>query len=185
MSAIPKSRPQWTREKLMEVLEAKGIKPKGKVFVVGVRGYYLDSMGKVGANDRSIYDDAMFVVGSSFKSFNANTDPSVFKFSVATLKVGTYRYRPGPHGITFDKPGYPYPAFVQAGEVVVKRDDRKGDFVGWFGINIHGGGRTKTSSLGCQTLPPGQWEEFRSLVKFELNAAGQKDFDYILIEVQG
>lgn len=186
MKMIPDMRPQWTRKKLLDALTAKGIKPEGKVFVVGVRGYYLDSMGKPGVNDRSLYDDALFVVGpDTFESFNANTDPSAYKFSVASLKVGVWRYKPGLHGITFSKPGYPYPAFVQAGEVVVKRDGKNGDFKGWFGINIHRGGRSVTSSLGCQTVPPTQWNEFRKLVISELKTVGQSEFEYILIEGQG
>ena len=45
------------------------------VVLVGVRGYRLNSMGRVGKNDRGIYDDAFFIKSPHcFKSFAGNTD---------------------------------------------------------------------------------------------------------------
>jgi lysozyme len=183
---VPAKRPQWTRERVLDAIRHFDLRDSDHVIVVGVRGYYRDSMGKPGENDRAIYDDAIFVITpSEFRSFNANVDPSKHQVSVASLKVGVYRYKPGPHGVTFNRPGYPYPAFIQASEVVVKRDGKKGDFTGWFGINIHRGGLHSTSSLGCQTIPPNQWKEFHHFLNAALKANSQGTFPYVLIEGQG
>jgi lysozyme len=131
------------------------------VVVLAIRGYYQDSMGKSGTNDRGIYDDAAFVVLSDrVVSFNFNTDPSAWRSAIATLNPGIWTYWPGKHKVS-DPDGYP--AFRQADNVAVTRDG-KGTEIGQFGINIHRGGVNGTSSLGCQTVPPAQWDEFKSLV---------------------
>jgi lysozyme len=57
-----------------------------EVFLIGIRGYYQDSMGKPGINDRGIYDDAICLLAPNlFLTFNANTDPSVYRPGIATL----------------------------------------------------------------------------------------------------
>jgi lysozyme len=55
---------------------------------------------------------------------------------------------------------------------------------GYFGINIHRGSDTTTSSLGCQTVPPKQeqWNSFRQLVKSEMKRFGVKKFQYVVVE---
>lgn len=58
-----------------------------------------------------------------------------------------------------------YMALCQTGgKVSVTRDGDRGEYLdtGYFGINIHNGGWARTSSLGCQTIYPGQWESFIS-----------------------
>ena len=61
---------------------------------------------------------------------------------------------------------------------------------GWFGINIHRGGINTTSSEGCQTIPPSQWEAFIRLVQDEMRRIyGDKSYKqatipYLLIENQ-
>lgn len=86
MSIIPKSKPQAKAQEITKRIP-KDIAEKYAVVLVGVRGYYLDSMGTVGKNDRGIYDDAIFLVTpDTFASFNANTDPSAFKTGVSVLK---------------------------------------------------------------------------------------------------
>ncbi len=157
-----------------------------EVFVVGVRGYYRDTMGEPGRNDRGIYDDAIFVVGpETFAAFNANTDPSAFRSGVASLLPGVHWYRPGNHGIT--RPGGGYPAFRPAtkDEALPVRRDGDPDVPSTrpgIAINIHRGGRTGTSSLGCQTIPPSQWDAFHALLTLQLRKTGLKMFPYILIE---
>jgi len=159
--------------------------PFPEMLVVGVRGYYRDSMGKRGVNDRGIYDDALFVIGKdTLAAFNGNTDPSAWREGVASLLPGCHPYRPGNHGIS--RPGGGYPAFRPAtnGEALpVSRDGEKDrskhDGVA---INIHKGGYNSTSSLGCQTIRPDQWEAFYAVTRLEMKRAGLVRFWYVLID---
>jgi lysozyme len=165
----------------VERLAKKIAKELPAVYLVGVRGYYRDTMGKPGTNDRGIYDDAAFIVGpETFAAFNFNTDPSAWRKGIATLVPGVHPYRPGNHGIS--RPGGGYPAFRPATkneELPVTRDGVAVPRPG-VAINIHRGSRTTTSSEGCQTVPPAQWDAFHALLTKELKAAGQKTFPYIL-----
>jgi len=153
------------------------------MFVCGIRGYYRDTMGAKGKNDRGIYDDAIFVVGpETFAAFNANTDPSRYRPGVASLISGVHPYKPGNHGIS--KPGGGYPAFrpnTKGEALPVMRDGMDGIKQG-IAINIHRGGYTTTSSLGCQTIHPSQWDAFYLLTRSEMKKAGQKGFEYILCD---
>lgn len=177
---LPAGKPQLSPATVREHLRRSGVTEA--VAVLALPGYYLDGMGAPGRNDRGIYDDALFIVSpNGVVSFNGNTDPSIARPGVATLKSGVWRYKPGMHGITFRRSGYPYPAFVQAAPVTVIRDGA-GEDNGWFGINIHRGSHTTTSSLGCQTIPPGQWDAFHALLTSELKRHGQKAFSYVLVD---
>lgn len=179
MSISPKSKPQRQRPAIEAFLKHHGV--TDKVALVGVRGYYLDTMGEPRKNDRAIYDDALFLITPSvFASFNANVDPSSYRPGIANLKSGLWRYKLGIHGLSKPKKQQ-YQALVQAAPVTVHRDKR-GDDTGWFGINIHRGGTTTTSSLGCQTIPPSQWDAFIGLVKSEMTRYGQKTISYLLVE---
>lgn len=189
---IPLSNPKASRQIVMIAAAKQWRKHRGQhaslpaLFLVGVPGYYWGSMGDPNANDRNIYDDAIFVVSdNAFASFNANTDPSRHKAGVATLLPGVYPYKLGNHGIS--RPGGGYPALRPATkneELPVKRDGetqvpslRPG-----VAINIHKGGFTTTSSLGCQTVYPKQWDAFYNLVKSERQRIGAKNVEYILLD---
>lgn len=153
-------------------------------YLVGVRGYYKDTMGKPGENDRGIYDDAMFLIGIGvFDSYNANTDPSKHQRSIAVLQPGVYLYAQGIHGISGS---HPYPALRQASDVTVLRDGstepETDTAASRFWINIHKGGMYTTSSLGCQTIRPDQWAEFKDRVYGIMDANHQKKIPYILVE---
>lgn len=190
MNLLPARRPQILRDQIRALVSEARIplSPDNQVVVVAVRGYYADSLGKPGENDRGFYDDALFIVAPDyFEAFNANTDPSVYRNGIATLIPGVWRYQPGLHGVSR---GNPYPAFVQAQAVTVLRDgdDREthgapspaAEDTGWFGINIHRGGIGGTSSLGCQTIPPAQWDEFHGALIEQLHEHGQRTFPYLL-----
>jgi lysozyme len=68
---------------------------------------------------------------------------------------------------------------VQGDAVTVQRDGGNEE-TGFFGINIHRGGITRTNSEGCQTLPPAQWPAFISLVESEMKRNNAKTVSYVL-----
>lgn len=182
---IPSKNPQLPLDTVRKIINrhSKQYLETDVVFLVGVRGYYLDTMGKGGKNDRGIYDDALFILTPThFSSWNANTDPSVFRKGIASLVPGVHRYRMGNHGIS--KPGGGYPAFrpaTKGEQLPVTRDGIVSPTPG-IAINIHRGGNTTTSSEGCQTIPPKQWNAFYAALSGELKRHTQKTFPYILIE---
>lgn len=179
MKIVPNSTPQQKLSDTLDILAKH--KVKDKVALVGVRGYYLNTMGKVGANDRCLFDDAIFLVGPDFyAAFNANTDPGAYYKGVANLATGLWKYKIGIHGLSKPKDKQ-YRALVQAGKVTVNRDGGKVE-TGYFGINIHRGGYDKVSSIGCQTIYPDQWRSFFTSVENQLKRAEQTEIPYLLIE---
>lgn len=179
MQILPGRRPQWPEKRVRGLIQDHGV--QDRVVLVGVRGYYLDTMGAKGVNDRKMYDDAVFLVAPGvFRSFNANTDPGAFRPGIATLLPGVWRYKVGVHGIS-KPPAKRYLALVQADAVRIVRDGG-GEHRGFFGINIHKGSRLSVSSEGCQTIWPGQWGEFLELVRAQLIVQSQSVVPYVLIE---
>jgi len=175
----PPALPRQAREETLRLVRAAGV--TDAVALLGVRGYYRDTMGTPGVNDRGLYDDAIFLVSpEAHVAFTANTDPSVFRPGIASLVPGVWRYKIGTHGLSRPKPQR-YPALVQAAPVTVARDGGARE-TGWFGINIHRGSRHSTSSEGCQTIWPEQWEAFMACVRAELKRAGQPAIPYVLLE---
>lgn len=182
MKMLPASTPKATLDRVTKAI--KSAKITDTVVLVGVRGYYRDTMGEVGKNDRGIYDDALFIVSPThFSAWNANTDPSVHRPGIATLVPGVHRYRPGKHGIS--RPGGGYPAFRPATKdeaLPVMRDGDTNPRPG-IAINIHRGSASTTSSEGCQTVPPSQWDAFHTALSGELKRHGARDFPYLLMTV--
>lgn len=178
---LPPARPEWTRAVCMQILAAHGVSPH-HVAVVARRGYFRRTMGPTPGNDRGLYDDALAIVSPrEFRTFNANVDPSVRLGGIASLLPGVYRYRPGIHGIT--KPAERrYPAFVQASGVHILRDGGVVERNAWRGINVHRGGFATTSSEGCLTVPPQQWDEFHALLTRLLTEYRQDSFALVLSE---
>lgn len=203
MSISPASRPQKPRQEILDMTTKAGLVVRD-LAVVGVRGYYRDTMGDAGRNDIGVYDDALFIISPHvFKGFNANTDPSSENMGRATLLPGVWKFALGTHNASKDPAVHPhYPALVQAGTFTVHRHGTDlyhkgqvhpmygeclgaGNWRGWFGINIHHGGANSTTSAGCQTIHPDQWEEFYNTVAAEMRAKGFKTVDYLLLEGQG
>lgn len=184
---LPPSTPKMTRAELMQLLAKAHPDLELPFFcIVGIRGYYKNSMGVPKENDRGIYDDAIFLLtDTELHAFNANTDPSKYQKGIAKLKAGVWPcYRFDIHGGQKEQ----YPAICQRSNDVVVIRDGKGEHRGMFGINIHKGGNTTTSSLGCQTIPPTQWDRFYSTAKrIAVTLWGNKyqsqTITYILLEI--
>ena len=176
---LPPSKPRLASSEVEKIIRRhKVIDP---VVVGGIRGYYRQTMGDPTKNDRGIYDDALFIWSQSpvCAAFNGNTDPSRFRPGIASLVEGVHRYRRGMHGISR---GNPYPAFRPAtkGEALPVRRDGETEISDGIAINLHRGGNSTTSSEGCQTIPPSQWNSFYALLDGEMKRHGVSTFPYIL-----
>ncbi|MGV3589520.1 MAG: hypothetical protein ACO1OF_21105 [Adhaeribacter sp.] len=194
--SVPATKPRLSSGQLQNLITGFQIdRDKHPLVVVGIRGYYLNTLGKPGENDRGIYDDALFI-DSPFvtAAFNANTDPSVFRKGIGKQdRKGIARLKPGlwlAHSFGLHK--NKYMALVQCmGQVTVIRDGNPDyEDTGSFGINIHKGGYNTTSSLGCQTIYPAQWESFINLAKDQAvrlfrNKWNKNCIPYILMENTG
>ena len=162
---MPAAVPRLSRDELHARLAAAGHvidRTMYPLIVVGIRGYYRDTLGASDKNDRGIYDDALFIDSpNATVAFNGNTDPSAFRPGIASLVPGLYYcWQIGLHKNQ-------YQALVQRkGPVTVLRDGGVRE-TGYFGINGHRGGVNGTSSEGCQTVPPKQWDGFIGLVVSE------------------
>jgi lysozyme len=184
----PKTRPRITAQDVEDIARKHGV--KDAVAIVGIRGYYLRTLGDPKKNDRGIWDDCIAVISpTAFAAYNGNTDPSFWRKGIASLVEGVHQYRKGRHGISR---GNPYPALRPANpseSLPVTRDGQLGRSQG-VAINIHRGGsinsasQSVTSSLGCQTIPREQWPSFINLVYGEMDRYQQKTVPYVLTSAQ-
>lgn len=170
---LPNTKPRLSSSELYERIKPFQLdRTKYPLVVIGIRGYYLNTMGVAGQNDRNMYDDAIFIDSpNGTVAFNGNTDPSIVrKGSGKGNAKGIAKLKPGlwlAH--QFGQHKGKYLALVQLkGEVTVIRDGTPDyEDTGYFGVNIHKGGYNTTSSEGCQTIYPDQYASFIQLVKSE------------------
>lgn len=169
MLMIPAEKPKISRVEVEDILNVNGYQwSQYPITLVGLRGYYRDTMGKPGQNDRGIYDDAICLLTPNvFRACNGNTDPSKGRPGMATLLPGFYPvYRFDLHRGR----AWTYEAICQrAGPVELVRDGAPGirEVTSKAGVNIHKGGFWTTGSEACQTIPPDQWDTLYALAKAE------------------
>jgi hypothetical protein len=171
MPVIPSQKPRLSSSDLRKRIARFHIdRSNYPIVIVGIRGYYLNTLGQPGMNDRGIYDDAIFIDTEQVTAaFNANTDPTGYRKGtgfgktkgLATLKPGLWLAHK--FGLHKGK----YQALVQRMSTVTVIRDGTPDYedTGYFGINIHKGGLKSTNSEGCQTIHPTQWDSFITLAK--------------------
>jgi len=181
---------------------------KEKVILLGIRGFFDPAMGnKRGVYDDAVF----LITDEGIEGFNFNTDPSIDRPGIAVLQDGKYDYTQDLHGVHHlnlkdinDKVLYntliahhkdltpipgkilPYFAFRQAGPVLLKRDgDSDAALDGWPSapawIDIHKGGVNTTSSEGCQTVFPDQWEDFRDKGYAGMDKNSMHKISYVLL----
>lgn len=177
---LPKAPPELPKDQAVKLLNFMGWNERSTpVAILGYRGYFKNSMGVPKVNDIGIYDDAIFLVSPTvYLPVNANVDPSKDGKTIAHLKPGgAYLYKIGLHNMK-----HPYTALRQFGRVTVLRDgvEYTDTAEAPFYIDIHKGGYTTTSSLGCQTIHPSQWDKFLRQVKSELLRYDQTIIPYYL-----
>jgi lysozyme len=188
----PNSRPRLSSAELRELISPFDIdRDKYPLIIVGIRGYYLRTLGDSTANDRNIYDDAIFIDTPNVSaSYNGNTDPSIYRKATGKKVKGVASLKPGVYfsyclGLHQGK----YLALVQRMGVVTVIRDGNPDYqdTGYFGLNIHKGSYNSTSSLGCQTVYPDQYASFITLAKEEAKRVftikwNKSIIPYILLE---
>lgn len=175
LSIVPDNRPKQTREETLAILAAHGV-DMGGVVLLGVRGYYQDSMGVKGANDQAMYDDALFIVSPDIHlACNFNTDPQKSGARKAKLDAGVYQFYKGKHKGKYNALR-PFPEGVS---LPCTRDGVK-SMCG--ATNIHKGGFHDTFSEGCQTIYPTQYDKAMQTIYSEMSKYGQKTVTYVLVE---
>lgn len=189
--------PRISHDTVTSILSANGCNLKHACWLA-IRGYYLDSMGQAGKNDRGLWDDAwaLYSPQHGVITYRANTDPTGFRPGTGTgaskgravLAPGVWLYGAGPHKGRR--------AFRQCRKVVVMRDMIGGgsyQHAGMHAINLHDAPGNSTSSEGCQTAPRPQFQIIQPMFvqwleeannPWDRNDWGQKcrAFEYVIIE---
>jgi lysozyme len=189
--------PRISHEEVTRILAANGC-DLTKAAWLAIRGYYLDSIGVPGRNDRNQWDDAwcLYSPQHGVLTYRANTDPTSARPGTGTgankgrasLAPGVWLYGNGPHKGRI--------GFRQCAPVLVMRDAVGGGTYphwGFHAINIHDAAGASTSSEGCQTIPRPLFSTvhrvFLAWLEEAQNPWGKNDweqrcrtFEYVLIE---
>lgn len=169
--------PKITHAACVSLLRANSVDiDKEGVALLAVRGYYRDSEGKPGVNDRRVWDDIIVIVlRDQVFRYQANVDPSIYQFRVASLVPGVYEIVKHLH-----KGRY---ASFQIVRDVVRRDGVEGVDIGRHGINIHyDSEHLPTGSLGCLTLRKSQYWPFQKRLYSYFAKFDKQTVKLVLIE---
>lgn len=170
---LPKNRPKMTLEQFKEDYKIKA----RENCVIWVRGYYRDTMGVPGQNDRGMYDDACFLYDAKkkiWRTFNANVDPDGTKNPYGAPTVVPDEYTAHRWGMHKGR----YLALVQRGLLRITRDKLPGRVLDSRsdGLNCHRGGANRVDSEGCFTIPPGQYDDFIATLERMIPSTDRKTF---------
>lgn len=192
MAIKPANRPQMDHLEALNILGAAGLS-KSKACFLMLRGYFLDTMGVKGKNDRRIYDDALFYVeANQFLACNANADPNGYRSGHGeaedTMGMLTIKdpqicyYKPGLHkgrpAFRQNRPLYGWrdaDSSVKESKIQVVDGIKVYTVFGEFAANLHDSPETSTSSLGCLTVPKPQFVPMRDFVYARMKALGMKE----------
>lgn len=191
MIPIPPSKPQASLERVLAAASKQWElthpgQPLPSFFVLADRSYFDRTIAPAG-NNLNAYDDAFFIIKTDhFSSWNGNTDPTRYGWNknagkyMARLKPGCYKFGKVIHRGK-------YQAFGQLRPVTVERIKADGSIAvtetGDFGIHDHLGGDYGTSSEGCVTHPPDQWEDYRDTLNKAIKECSSSGlYDFILID---
>lgn len=169
--------PKQTKQESLDILANHGLSLEThKLLMLAVRGYYKNTFGKPNADDRKVYDDALFIISDNYyKAIQWNTNPSpTYKHGLAELITGLYDVKKHRHKGKYN-------AF-QIIEAKVKRDGKSGVFVGNFGINLHYDGEyIPSGSLGCQTGRKSEFIKWQPQVYNLMDSLKLTTFKYLLV----
>ena len=169
--------PKQTKQESLDILSKHGLTLEtNKLLMLAVRGYYANTFGVKGKDDRRVYDDALFIIAENYYTalqWNTNPSPS-YRYGLAELLTGVYDVKKHKHKGKYN-------AF-QIIEAKVKRDGKNGIFVGNFGINLHYDGEyIPSGSLGCQTGRKSEFIKWQPQVYNLMDSLGLKTFKYLLV----
>ena len=174
-----------------------------KVKIVAVRDYKKsDGQNKVG-----VYDDAVMVIWpEGSRLFKSNSDPSRLGWNsgvgkpFAQLTTGLHYFIRGYHKGKYPAFRQPDPSDSNQVNILIKNgltaadakfkvlrtygvgDSRNYHETGYYAINIHKGSEYGTSSWGCQTFDPSDWNQFKELVYSLMDKYSQSVLPYYLIQ---